>query len=177
MLKNAALKYTYSSEDSSIVKDFYIPALKSALSYDRAVGFFSSSSLSVSARGLAPLLLNGGRMRLIIGYPVSPEDFDAIKAGVNIQKHFIKIEERTNDFLQNMMETLECRRFDALSFLVASKRLEIRFAFRPRGMYHEKIGIIRDVNFDRVAFIGSANETENALNDDLNSESINSYFS
>ncbi|MEP8912487.1 DEAD/DEAH box helicase family protein [Enterobacter mori] len=177
MLKNAALKYTYSSEDCSIVKDFYIPALKSASSYDRAVGFFSSSSLSIAARGLAPLLFNGGRMRLIIGYPVNPEDFEAIKIGVNIQKHFIDISEKTNDFLQNMIDTLECRRFDALSFLVASKRLEIRFAFRPRGMYHEKIGVIRDVNFDRVAFIGSANETENALNDDLNSESINSYFS
>lgn len=177
MLRNAALKYTYSSEDSSIVKDFYIPALKNASSYDRAVGFFSSSSLSIAARGLAHLLINGGGMRLIIGYPVSPEDFEAIKSGVNTQKHFIEIEEKTNNFLENMMDMLECRRFDALSFLVASKRLQIRFAFRPRGMYHEKIGIIRDVNYDRIAFIGSANETENALNDDLNSESINSYFS
>lgn len=177
MLKSAGLKYSYSSENCSIVKDFYIPALKSASSYDRAVGFFSSSSLSIAARGLAPLLLSGGIMRLIIGYPVSLDDFEAIKKGVNIGKHFLDIQEKTEDFFLNITDILECRRFDALSYLVASNRLQIRFAFRPSGMYHEKIGIIRDDNFDRVAFIGSANETGMALSDDFNSESINSYFS
>lgn len=177
MLKEAGLKFSYSSENSSIVKDFYVPALKNGTGYDRAVGFFSSSSLSVAARGLAPLLESGGVMRLIIGYPVSSEDFDAIKQGIGISKHLNLIEHSAKDFFDNMQDNLECRRFDALSFLVASHRLQIRFAFRPRGMYHEKIGIIRDTDNFRVAFIGSANETENALNDNLNSESINAYFS
>ncbi|KYP86727.1 hypothetical protein WB66_01620 [bacteria symbiont BFo1 of Frankliniella occidentalis] len=177
MLKLAGLKYSYSSENCSIVKDFYIPALKNAKYYDRAVGFFSSSSLSIAARGLAPLLKSGGVMRLIIGYPVSTEDFEAIKKGITTPKQFIDIENKISNYLDNLEDSLECRRFDALSFLVASNRLQIRFAFRPRGMYHEKIGIIRDSYCDRVAFIGSANETENALNDNVNSESINSYFS
>ncbi|TPE16805.1 DEAD/DEAH box helicase [Pantoea vagans] len=177
MLKEAGLKFSYSSENSSIVKDFYVPALKNGTAYDRAVGFFSSSSLSVAARGLAPLLESGGVMRLIIGYPVSSEDFDAIKQGIGISEHLNFIEHIAKDFFDNMQDNLECRRFDALSFLVASNRLQIRFAFRPRGMYHEKIGIIRDADNFRVAFIGSANETEKALNDNLNSESINAYFS
>ncbi|MEL3919784.1 DEAD/DEAH box helicase family protein [Aeromonas enteropelogenes] len=177
MLKQAGLRYTYSSEDSSIVKDFYVPALKSSCYYDRAVGFFSSASLSIAARGLAPLLQSGGTMRLIIGYPVSTEDFDAIQNGIGIGPHLTVIQQKSADFFANLQTNLECRRFDSLSFLVATNRLQIRFAFRPRGMYHEKIGIIRDAAYDRVAFIGSANETENALCDDLNSESINTYFS
>jgi len=177
MLKTAGLKFSYSSENSSIVKDFYVPALKNGTSYDRAVGFFSSSSLSVAARGLAPLLESGGIMRLIIGYPVSADDFEAIKNGIGISEHFNALEHSATNFFENLQDNLECRRFDALSFLVASNRLLIRFAFRPRGMYHEKIGIIRDADNFRVAFIGSANETENALNDSLNSESINAYFS
>ncbi|MGN8163825.1 DEAD/DEAH box helicase family protein [Pantoea sp. 22096] len=177
MLKEAGLKFSYSSENSSIVNDFYVPALKNGTTYDRAVGFFSSSSLSIAARGLAPLLESGGIMRLIIGYPVSSEDFDAIKHGIGISKHLTLIDHSVKVFFDNMQDNLECRRFDALSFLVASHRLQIRFAFRPRGMYHEKIGIIRDTDNFRVAFIGSANETENALSDSLNSESINAYFS
>lgn len=177
MLRQAGLTYSYSSENSSIVKDFYVPALKNGVHYDRAVGFFSSSSLSISARGLAPLLLSGGKMRLIIGYPVSVEDFNAIKNGIGIAEHFSDIEKKVDNFFNNLQENLECRRFDALSYLVATKRLQIQFAFRPRGMYHEKIGIIWDSDCNRVAFIGSANETENALNDDLNSESISAFFS
>lgn len=177
MLKQAGLKHSYSSENCSIVNDFYVPALKNGTTYDRAVGYFSSSSLSISARGLAPLLQGGGIMRLIIGYPVSLDDFDAIKYGIGISEQFSVIEQKTAEFFNKLEDELECRRFDALSFLIAANRLQIRFAFRPRGMYHEKIGIIRDDDFNRVAFIGSANETENALNDDLNSESINAYFS
>lgn len=177
MLRSSGLKFGYSSEDSSIVKDFYIPALKSANHYCRAVGFFSSASLSIAARGLAPLLQSKGSMHLIIGYPVNAEDFQAIQKGVNIELQFQHINKQVIEFFSNLEDNLECRRFDALSYLVASGRLKIRFAFRPRGMYHEKIGVIRDGEGDRVAFIGSANETERALCDDLNSESISAYYS
>ena len=177
MLRSAGLKFGYSSENSSIVKDFYIPALKSAKHYNRAVGFFSSASLSIAARGLAPLLQSEGSMHLIIGYPVNVEDFQAIQKGIDIEPQFLRINNQVTDFFSKLEDNLECRRFDALSYLVASGRLKIRFAFRPRGMYHEKIGIIRDGDGDRVAFIGSANETENALCDDLNSESISAYYS
>ncbi|EOW9238680.1 DEAD/DEAH box helicase family protein [Vibrio cholerae] len=177
MLNRAGLKFSYSSENSSIVKDFYIPALKDAQCYYRAVGFFSSASLSIAARGLAPLLRSGGDMRLIIGYPVSAEDFEAIKRGVGLNSQHTEIQKKISEFFLNLEDDLECRRLDALSFLVSSGRLQIRFALRPRGMYHEKIGIISDSDGEKVAFIGSANETENALSDDLNSESINAYFS
>lgn len=177
MLKNSGLKYGYSSENSSIVNDFYIPALKVACHYDRAVGFFSSASLSVAARGLAPFLESSGTMRLIIGYPVSVDDFSAIQSGVNYSLHLKNIEGKIDEFLSNVQENLECRRFDALSYLIAIGRLQIRFAFRPRGMYHEKIGVIRDGDGEKVAFLGSANETENALSDDINSESISAFYS
>ena len=46
------LRCNYSTEDSSLLDDFYIPTLKSAVSYDRAVGYFSAGMLSYALQGL-----------------------------------------------------------------------------------------------------------------------------
>ena len=62
-IKNT-IKKSYRTPDK-IVQDFYIPLLSRAKSYDRAVGFFSSSVLIELSRGLINLVNNGGKMRLI----------------------------------------------------------------------------------------------------------------
>ncbi|MFT6007282.1 MAG: hypothetical protein ACI9TB_000505, partial [Parasphingorhabdus sp.] len=36
----------YRSDEDNILEDFYFPALATAKQYDRAVGFFSASTLS-----------------------------------------------------------------------------------------------------------------------------------
>ena len=55
------LKTTYNSEEDSIIKDFYIPYLGEAVSYDRAVGFFSASMLTYAAQqvGWGPIQYDG----------------------------------------------------------------------------------------------------------------------
>ena len=49
--------------------------------YDRAVGFFSSSSLVHIAEGLLPFVNNGGTMRLVASPILNKEDVEAIKQG------------------------------------------------------------------------------------------------
>ena len=44
--KDIALKTEYRSRLDNVIQDFYIPVLKQAVIYKRAVGFFSSSALS-----------------------------------------------------------------------------------------------------------------------------------
>ena len=44
-LKEQPIKNEYRSLIDNVVQDFYIPLLKEAVTYKRAVGFFSSSSL------------------------------------------------------------------------------------------------------------------------------------
>jgi superfamily II DNA or RNA helicase len=61
--------------------------------------------------------------------------------------------------------------------LGATNRIEMKFAFKVKGMYHEKIGIVIDDFGDKILFHGSANETKNAIYPDLNFESIAVYRS
>ena len=49
------------------------------------------------------------------------------------------------------------------SYLIATKRLEIKFAFphhvRNPNVFHQKYGIFRFQNDDKIGFLGSPNET------------------
>lgn len=44
-LQDTTIKNEYRSLIDNVVQDFYLPLLKEATTYKRAVGFFSSSSL------------------------------------------------------------------------------------------------------------------------------------
>jgi len=62
-LKDLELKISYSSETDDVLNSFYIPALSQSKHYYRLAGFFSSSSLAVSAKGVSKLIKNGGDMK------------------------------------------------------------------------------------------------------------------
>lgn len=180
--KNTRLKAVYRTEEDNILEDFYIPALKQAVKYDRAVGFFSAGMLSYAAQGLSAFVNNNGSIRLIIGGELQPADYLAIKAGYDLRSSFTeKISELfANQFEQaidNTSDTLFYRRLEILSFLIANGQLNIKIALRRRGMYHEKIGIFTDAEGDKIIFQGSANETTSALLPDFNFESINVFQS
>ena len=54
-LKDHKVKSEYRSLIDNVVQDFYIPLLKEAVLYRRAVGFFSSCSLVEISKGIAQM--------------------------------------------------------------------------------------------------------------------------
>ena len=62
-LKDKYIKNEYRSLLDNVVQDFYIPLLKEAVSYKRAVGFFSSSSLVELTKGIASMAERGGKRK------------------------------------------------------------------------------------------------------------------
>lgn len=176
MLRDLRLKGVYKSDQDDILRDFYFPALSVANRYDRAVGFFSASTLSHAAQALTAFIAGGGTIRLIVGTFSDQADIEAVKEGLrlkelsdNLGQTFIaELDEVANN------ELFE-HRFKALSWLVAQGRLEIRIALRPRGLYHDKVGIISDAAGDSIVFAGSANESASALLPTLNYESIDVF--
>ena len=52
---------------------FYNPALACTVQYDRMTGYFSGDALALASRGIASLIANDGRMRLIVGCTLQPE--------------------------------------------------------------------------------------------------------
>jgi superfamily II DNA or RNA helicase len=175
MFREKSWKGVYRSDADNLLEDFYIPALRDSVSYDRAVGFFSASMLSFAAQGISALIENDGRMRLIFGGEIDEADADAISAGYDGRELSKKMGLVIIETIDNLSDALANQRLVALSWLIANGRLDIKIALKRRGMYHEKIGIFTDATRDRLVFQGSANETTYALLPDFNFESINVF--
>ena len=167
----------YDSDECDILCDFYIPALSSSILYQRSAGFFSSGSLMLLSSGLSVFLQNQGKIQMIVGRDISDEDFHAIKTGCRERDSALnRMREEMESWVINAdgEELARCR-IATLVELIRIGRLELKIAFRRRGLFHEKVGILTDVLGQHLVFQGSMNETHNALNSDYNFESIDVY--
>ncbi len=75
----------YSPESGDLVADFYVPPLECAVRYDRSTGYFSAYALLLAARGIEGLVRNRGRMRLVVGCTLKPQDVTAIQTGADLR--------------------------------------------------------------------------------------------
>lgn len=175
MLRSFDFKSVYRSEDDNILEDFYLPALSSSILYKRSVGYFSAAMLSYASQGLSEFLANNGKMQLIFGGEIAANEAAAIEDGYDIREINARLGVVMAEEIDSISDALCYRRLEALAWLVATGRLEVKLALRRKGMYHEKIGIFCDADGDKVVFQGSANETRNALDPDFNFESINVF--
>lgn len=177
MLKDVPWKTVYRSDEDDLLQDFYLPALNQAERYDRAVGYFSTELLALAAKGLGHLIKSDGKMRLIIGHPLDDDEYQAVLDGHS--KNWMKdvLEDKLIELLGTQADDIKNYRLNLLSWMIACNRLEIKFACRRKGMYHEKIGVITDTDGDRLVFQGSANETEFAMDPSFNAESFSVYQS
>ncbi|MBW4659917.1 MAG: DEAD/DEAH box helicase family protein [Drouetiella hepatica Uher 2000/2452] len=167
-LKHLDLRNQYRSDRHSLLEDFYIPCLERSLTYDRAVGFFSSSSLAAAAKGVTALIQSGGKMRLIASPHLSQDDAEAIAQGLKQREAVITV-----SLLQELEqpESTANDRLGYLAWLLSKGLLEIKLAVHQdpyqRGIYHEKLGIFRDADGNVVVFTGSANESASGLIDNF----------
>lgn len=175
MLRDLQYKGVYKSDLDNILEDFYLPTLSVANRYDRAVGFFSASTISHAAQAVSVFVKNGGQVRLILGAFSNREDVEAISEGYRQREISEKVGAELLGLISNVSDELFQNRFDTLAWLVAHGRLDVKIALRERGMYHDKIGIIGDAVGDKVVFSGSANESTHALLPTFNYESINVF--
>ena len=82
LLPDLELKRKYRSGRDALLDDFYIPCLQEAITYDRAVGYFSSSLLHVAALAFSDFVRRGGRMRLICSPALNLPDYEAMQKGM-----------------------------------------------------------------------------------------------
>ena len=165
-LKDCSLKNEYRSFRDNIVSDFYVPVLKEAILYQRAVGFFSSSALSLMADGIAGLVKNNGKIEIIASPRLSQEDINEIKKGYSLREIIEKSITRSFD---DCISEEEKTKLSYIADLIAHNILDIKIAYlsdlnnNQFAMYHEKVGIITDKDNNSIAFSGSMNESENAF--------------
>lgn len=168
--RNIPLKLSYDSGLDDILWDFYIPVLSMSKNYDRIAGFFSSSSLALSARGLEDFISNGGKMRLVTCPQLSKNDVDMLeKTTKNIDQLL------TDNFIKDYSEIesqFQRDHVQALGWMIANGKLEIKIAVIRKngricdkdqieqiGIMHQKVGILYDNTGQIISFSGSNNES------------------
>ena len=159
------IKKEYRSRLDNIIRDFYIPVLKEAVLYKRAVGFFSSTALVEMSAGICGLVKNGGKIQMIASPRLSAEDIQAINEGHRRKDEII--EEALIRELSEPIGSEEAARLNLLSNLIAAGVLELKIAFLESdnsvGLFHEKMGLMYDRDNNIIAFSGSMNESYNAF--------------
>jgi len=180
LLREIPFRLSYCTGGDDLVGGFLVPCLEASSLYRRAAGYFTSAGLALAARGVASLASRGGTMRLIVSPHLEPDDVEAIQASLDDPEAALRcISSRNLDEIEDAILT---DRLNALAWLSAAKRLEVKLALRvdgegkvSRGLYHEKIGIFSDESDAHVAFTGSSNETAGGLIE--NFESIDVFTS
>ncbi|MEM2373283.1 MAG: helicase-related protein [Thermoproteota archaeon] len=164
--------------------EFYIPVLKRTKSYDRLSGFFSADSLVVIAVGLAGLLKNNGRMRLVVGlHDVGPDLIEAYRLSREKAEELInEIGEKIVQDLESIADTIAKKRIETLAWMLVEGMLQIKVALPKKtflglgnGIFHEKLMIFRDDDGCIIGAAGSANETRYAY--DVNGENLTIHMS
>ena len=137
--------------------DVINPLLSVSKTYKRSVGFFSSSSFSFIGEGIVDLARNGGRIYLATSPKLSDEDINAISLGYINRNEFIQ-----DKFIQELKESLNeisDENAKLLEMLISSGILDIKVVLKNGGMYHDKLTLLEDFSNNKIAFVGSPNES------------------
>ena len=164
-------KPRYDSRINNIVTEFFIPALRKSTTYQRIAGFFSSTSLSLVARGIKELIDNDGKMQLIVSPILTKEDIcilesDATKKNEIIEKSLMSRLDLASEFEKNHVA--------ALAYLLKKGFLEIKIdipigtdgayldykSIIEKNIMGEKLGIFQDRNGHAISFRGPVNENQ-----------------
>ncbi|MFW6331349.1 MAG: SNF2-related protein, partial [Gemmatimonadota bacterium] len=152
---------SYSHEDGDLVSMFFVPTL-----YQRATGYFAAGVLAMAARGLDKLIERGGRMELLVGCTLGPEEVEQIQQGYDVREAVKR--SMLNRLAMDREDSQARERLGYLTWMIAHGHLDVKVAipkdadgrFRAGlGLYHSKVGIVTDDAGDVLVFKGSINET------------------
>ena len=183
------VKTKYETPGSSLGKDFIRPALAECILYRRETGWFRSSALRVWAGSIIDVLQNDNIKIEIIAYPeIDQTLFRSLKDTLSAEEKAKKLEEHRETILLKALtvqsnaekHTPEVGRYigELLSYLIASKKLEIKFvtlvneenwkivednAEVEGELTHIKRGYFKFSCGTYLSFTGSANESLGGL--------------
>jgi superfamily II DNA or RNA helicase len=165
LLRGTSWELDYDADTGDLARVFFAPALRCAMRYDRLTGYFTARSLTMAARGVEGLIVNGGRMRLIVGATLDEPEVKAIERGESLRDVVERAMLRLPDLGQDpsSIDALEL-----LAWMIAHDHLAVKVAIRcdakrrpvaGSAIFHEKLGLIEDKVGDEIAYTGSVNET------------------
>lgn len=157
--KQMNIEHSYISRGNNNIADAFLnPVLKCTKEYKRSVGFFSSGVFDTVMDGMLTLARNGGHIKLIASPQLTEEDVQAISLGYNQRTQMIS-DAFTKDFLREI-EKLSDVRLQMLCDMIRKGILDIKIAItEDTGIYHDKLGVLKDFDGNTLVFYGSSNST------------------
>jgi len=165
LLRGSEWRTRYRHEDGVLIELCYVPAHTCAVQYDRMNGYFPADALALAGCGIAALIMNDGRMRLIVGCTLQQPEQDAIGEGYDwrarLETHLL-----STDLIPPNEEAT--RGLEMLAWMVAQGHPDVKVAVpvdpdgRPAhapGLYHEKAGILTDADGNWLSLFRSIRET------------------
>ncbi|MBU3940955.1 MAG: DEAD/DEAH box helicase family protein, partial [Nanoarchaeota archaeon] len=166
-MRNLNLSFAYDSDKDDILNNFYIPALAISSSYKRIAGYFSSSAFALAARGLSKFIINGGHMQLIINHVMQVKD-------KNVLEQVIRSPSKLENILLQQMNSWDLENqiirdhVGALGWMLANNLLELKIAIsNETSVFHQKVGILEDVENNKISFSGSNNESSSGWKNNI----------
>lgn len=168
----------YRTGERDPVSGFYKPCLDSAITYNRAVGYFRSSIFAIIGQPFLDFARRGGKARFVCSPSITEEDAQAISLGY-LQRIDTVEKAISRDIDALLLDPAAGHRAKLLATFIKFGALDIKVAIRSggNGIYHEKIGVFDDGQSHQVSFLGSANETWSAWHAEGNHESIEVFRS
>lgn len=170
---------SYHRGEDDIAEQFYLPAMRRATRYDRAVGFFRSAAFIISWPALRDFVARGGRMRVLCSQVLSPDDIGALDEGYAARVDTLVAARLRAEVAGLLADPEMGQPARILAALVAAGVIEFKVAiWRPSDdgplsrIFHDKLGFFRDDEGAVVMFKGSMNETWMGLSADGNLESV-----
>lgn len=168
-LRARAWERFLSGSDGVLLERLYLPALGSAVRYDRCCAYFSSSVLAAAARGYSAFLErhigspppDTPPLRLLVNEQLDERDVRALMTSGRSER----LEQQLLKGLRPLEDLLQRERLAMLAWLAKHGYLAIRVGVMRTGggILHAKFGIFTDAAGDQLVFRGSGNETAQAL--------------
>jgi superfamily II DNA or RNA helicase len=180
VLSDLTLQTSYHKGRDNIAESFYLPCMRRATEYDRAVGYFRSTAFIIAWPALKEFVQNRGKIRVLCSQVLASDDVDALDKGFSARADEAlgaRLLEEVRILLRDEILREPAR---ILAALVASGTLELQIAILRDSqvraasgrIFHDKLGIFRDDSKNIVIFKGSMNETWTGLAADGNLESV-----
>lgn len=164
-IRNKDIRCSYAGKGEKILKEFLLPLLDEAVSYDRITSFYTIDSLLAISQGVQKLFERDGKMRLIIGiHSVPPELVSASLRKDYLREQIVQVRDEIIKGVCSLENSLEKKRVATLAWMIEDGLLDVRAAaVSGEGIFHPKTFILKDEEGDTVAAIGSSNETGSGL--------------
>jgi len=161
-LRSLNLPLSIKTTKSNPVETFFIPTFKVAVSYDIAVGYFSSLWVRDAAEGIATFASRGGQSRWIISPELTQDDYQAIKGDADNGLNGEAVEELIDHSFDSLLVSLRDDTRNTIAWLVRDGVLRFRIGIPINdlsGIMHAKMGLFADHDGNMIGFSGSYNLT------------------